>query len=82
MADWIQVIYNGLVFGSVILLGAIGVSYLYGIVNIPNFAHGELMTIGAYLAYLFSVTLKLPFIIAVVLSAGLTGIISAILDRI
>lgn len=82
MVSWIQVVYNGLVFGSIILLGAIGVSYLYGIVNVPNFAHGELMTIGAYVAYMASVTLGLPFLVAPVISALVTTAVGVALDRV
>ncbi|MFB6253549.1 MAG: branched-chain amino acid ABC transporter permease, partial [Halobacteriaceae archaeon] len=41
---------TGLVTGSIIALGAIGLSLIYSIAEVPNFAHGELLTIGAYMA--------------------------------
>ena len=41
----------GLVQGSIIALGAIGLSLVYGILRFANFAHGEFMTWGAYLGY-------------------------------
>ena len=45
----------GIVFGSIISLGAIGLTLVYGIIRFANFAHGDLMSAGAYVA-LFMVT--------------------------
>ncbi len=45
----------GIVHGSIIALGAIGLTLIYGILGFANFAHGDLMTAGAYLA-LFLIT--------------------------
>jgi len=44
----IQLALDGIVFGSIIVLGAIGLSLVYSIGNFPNFAHGDLMVAGAY----------------------------------
>ena len=44
-------IADGFVIGSVIALGAIGVTLVYSILRFANFAHGELLTWGAYLAW-------------------------------
>ncbi|UHH12878.1 branched-chain amino acid ABC transporter permease [Halobacterium litoreum] len=41
---------NGLVFSSIIVLGAIGLSLVYSIANFANFAHGDTMSVGAYAA--------------------------------
>jgi branched-chain amino acid transport system permease protein/neutral amino acid transport system permease protein len=51
----LELIVYGIVFGSIISLGAIGLTLIYGIIRFPNFAHGDLMTTGAYVA-LFMVT--------------------------
>ena len=45
----------GIVLGSIISLGAVGLTLVYGIVRFANFAHGDLMSAGAYIA-LFMVT--------------------------
>lgn len=50
-----ELIIYGIVLGSIISLGAIGLSLIYGILRFGNFAHGDLMTAGAYIA-LFLVT--------------------------
>ena len=47
----LQLVSDGLVIGSVIALGAIGVTLVYSILRFANFAHGELLTWGAYLAW-------------------------------
>ncbi|HUU42092.1 MAG TPA: branched-chain amino acid ABC transporter permease [Desulfatiglandales bacterium] len=56
-----ELVIYGIVLGSIISLGAIGLSLIYGIVRFANFAHGDLMTGGAYVA-LFMVTGVLPWI--------------------
>ena len=43
---------TGLVTGSIISLGAIGLALVYDIAEVPNFAHGDLLTLGAYAALL------------------------------
>jgi neutral amino acid transport system permease protein len=41
---------TGIVTGSIVAIGAIGLAMVYNIANVPNFAHGDLLTAGAYLA--------------------------------
>jgi len=50
MVDVTQFLVNGLVFSSIVVLGSIGLSIVYGIANFANFAHGDTMTVGAYTA--------------------------------
>jgi len=51
----------GIIYGGIISLGAIGLTLSYGIVRLANFAHGDLMAAGAYVA-LFMVTGMLSWI--------------------
>jgi branched-subunit amino acid ABC-type transport system permease component len=46
----LNAIVTGLVTGSIVALGAIGLALVYDIAEVPNFAHGDLLTLGAYLA--------------------------------
>jgi len=55
-----ELIVYGIVLGSIIALGAIGLTLVYGILRFANFAHGDLMTAGAYIA-LFLVTGLFPW---------------------
>jgi len=56
-----ELIVYGIVFGSIISLGAIGLTLVFGIIRFANFAHGDLMSGGAYVA-LFMVTGLLSWI--------------------
>jgi len=51
MAQILQYLANGLVFSSIIILGSIGLSLVYSIADVANFAHGDTMTLGAYGAF-------------------------------
>jgi len=53
-------VLNGLVTGSFIALGAIGLSLVYNIADVPNFAHGELLMLGAYTALLVNLPHTVP----------------------
>jgi branched-chain amino acid transport system permease protein/neutral amino acid transport system permease protein len=57
----LELIVYGIVFGSIISLGAIGLTLVFGIIRFANFAHGDLMTLGAYIA-LFMVSGVLAWI--------------------
>ena len=50
---------NGLLVGSIYALGAVGLSLVYGNLHLPNIAHGDYMTLGAFIA-LFVFTLVVP----------------------
>jgi len=77
-----QEVIFGLVIGSYIALGAIGFTLVYGLVNMINFAHGEFITIGAFVGYLAvaEVGLALPVAVLVVLAA--TAVIGWMIARI
>jgi branched-chain amino acid transport system permease protein len=57
----LELVFYGIVFGSIIALGAIGLTLVFGIIRFANFAHGDLMSTGAYFA-LFMVTGVLSWI--------------------
>ncbi|HET9705993.1 MAG TPA: branched-chain amino acid ABC transporter permease, partial [Vicinamibacterales bacterium] len=46
-----QQVLNGLVTGSVYSLVALGLTLIYGTMQVPNFAHGQLFMLGAYVAF-------------------------------
>lgn len=50
MIDFLQLLIYGVVLGSIVALGAVGVSLIFGILRFAHFAHGDLMTAGAYFA--------------------------------
>jgi neutral amino acid transport system permease protein len=77
---FIQLLANGLVTGSVIALAAAGVSIVYGILRLVNFAYGDYMTFGAFIAVYFNVTLELPIVSAAILAMVATALLSVALE--
>lgn len=69
-----QLAFEGLKFGLVIAMCAVGLSLIYGTTGLVNFAHGELVTLGALLAYYFNVTLGLHLLVAAPIAVVLAGI--------
>jgi len=52
----------------------------YGILNFANFAHGDFLTLGAYLAFLFSVVLGTNFLTACVAAVVITALVAVLCD--
>ena len=63
----------GINFGLMLGLAAVGLSLVYGTTGLSNFAHGEMVTIGAVLALIFGVVLQLPLWIAIPIAVGLSA---------
>jgi branched-chain amino acid transport system permease protein/neutral amino acid transport system permease protein len=64
IGDIIQLLIYGIVTGSILALGAIGVSLVFSILRFAHFAHGDLMTVGAYAALVIVAGLGMPIIVA------------------
>ena len=69
----------GLVTASLIGLAAVGVSLQFSVTNYLNFAYGDVMTVGAYLAYVLTRS-HLPFTVAIIGAAVGTGIFGVLLN--
>lgn len=78
----LQPVANGVVFGAILALCAIGLTLIYGILNLSSFAHGDTLTFGAYMAFFFGTSLYHgPNLIPVALATAgiLAGVV--LLDR-
>jgi len=64
----LQLLVDGIKLGLIIAMAAVGLSLVFGTTGLTNFAHGELVTLGALVAYLFNVKVGMPFLLAAVLS--------------
>ena len=74
-----QTILNGLMISSFYALIAVGLSLVFGVMHIVNFAHGEFYMIGAYTVWVLFALLHWPFFIAVgaaIVIVGLLGLVS------
>ena len=87
----------GIISGSIITLGAVGLSLTYGILNFANFAHGDIMTLGAFLALVCltlmqalripattfgALSFGVPMVLALMMAMVLTGGAAILIDRI
>ena len=81
MTDLLQLLVFGIVFGSILTLGAIGVSLIFGILRFAHFAHGDMMTVGAYFALIFVAQAGWPIYMA--LPAAMIGaaILAILIDQ-
>ncbi|MFP5369115.1 MAG: ABC transporter permease subunit, partial [Actinomycetes bacterium] len=79
--QFLQLLVGGIQFGLVIAMAAIGLSLIFGTTGLTNFAHGEMVTGGAILAYVFNQVVGLNLIPATLLAVALGGILGGLLDR-
>lgn len=90
--DLLSLTIWGIMLGGIIALGAIGLTLVYGVLKFPNFAHGALITIGAYAAFAFMRVLPegpplrpLSFgwelITALILALPIVAVVALIVDR-
>src|SRR5438093_4274741 len=73
---------NGLSLGAIYALGAVGLTLVYGILKLVNFAHGDFLTFGAYMAYLVNVTWGLPLAVGVLFAMLATAILGVTFELI
>ncbi len=71
----------GLITASVLALAAVGLSLQFGVTNYINFAYGEFLTIGAYLAWTLSHGLHLNVYLALVVATLIMGVLALLLNR-
>jgi neutral amino acid transport system permease protein len=61
----LQLILDGIILSLVIALGALGLSLIFGTTGLSNFAHGELLTLGAFTVLVLNTTLGINLLIAI-----------------
>jgi branched-chain amino acid transport system permease protein len=76
-----QSILNGLAAGWVYVLVAVGLTLVFGIMNIVQFAHGEIYMLGAYFSYLLIKSCGFSFWEALPLTAIVIGLLGVVLER-
>jgi branched-chain amino acid transport system permease protein len=81
LATFAQSILNGLAAGWVYVLVAVGLTLVFGIMNIVQFAHGEIYMLGAYASYFLIKSYGFSFWAALPLSALLIGLLGIVLER-
>ena len=80
MEQFIQQLFNGLHVGSIYALIALGYTMVYGIVKLINFAHGDILMLGAYATY-FLVNTGVPIWLSVILSMLICAVIGVAIEK-
>ncbi len=81
LADLLQLIIYGVIYGSIIALGAVGVSLTFGVLRFANFSHGDLMTFGAYIALAVYVGLYPSLWVALAVALVATALLAVFIDQ-
>jgi len=82
MQAFFQTLVGGLSLGAIYALVAMGFSLVYRTMGLVNFAHADVLMIGAYTASTFYMSTKLPFAVAMVLAIFITGVIGLFIERV
>ena len=80
--NWSQVLFNSVITGSLYLIGAVGLTLTYGLSKFPNFAHAELITLGAFIGYFVAVQLGLGLPFALLVAFLVCGIVGFLCYRV
>jgi neutral amino acid transport system permease protein len=73
---------SGLSTGAIYALGAVGLTLVYGILKLVNFAHGDFVTFGAYMAYLANVTWGVPLILGLIFAMVATAALGVLSEKV
>jgi len=81
MTGFLQHLVNGLIIGGAYALIGTGMTLIFGIMRVVNFAHGELYMLGAYMVLTFSAILGINFFLSMAISIITTAIFGFLLEK-
>ena len=79
LKNFIEQTINGIQVGSIYALIALGYTMVYGIVKLINFAHGDILMVGAYIAFA-SVSSGIPLPVAIIISMVTCAVLGVTID--
>lgn len=79
---FLQQVFNGIMLGSTYAMVALGLTLVYGILHVPNFAHGNMYMLGAYLGFFLITSYGFGFWVALVGSMVLMALVGMFLERV
>ena len=80
--DFLTYFFSGLSLGSIYAIIALGYTMVYGIAKMLNFAHGDVLMVGAYIAFVFMNQMGINPIVSVVLSCIVCTILGITIERV
>jgi branched-chain amino acid transport system permease protein len=81
LSYFLQQLVNGLALGSIYALVAIGLSMVYGILHLINFAHGDVMTVGCFVALVFAWGTGYPFWLVLLIPPLVCAVFGLLMER-
>lgn len=81
MELFLQQLVNGIALGSVYSLAALGLTLVFGVLRIPNLAHGALYMVGAYVTYFALTSYGIPYIAAIGVAAVVLAVVGVLMER-
>lgn len=81
MNNFLSYLINGLSLGSVYAIIALGYTMVYGIAKMLNFAHGDVIMVGAYIIYFCLSLFNLPLIVSLIIAIICTTLLGVIIER-
>jgi len=77
---FLQQVLNGLMVGSAYALMAVGLTIIFGLMDVVNFAHGEFYMLGAFLVYQLTSVWEVNFFISIAVAVAVVGLLGAALQ--
>ena len=81
MTLFLSYLINGISLGSVYAIIALGYTMVYGIAKMLNFAHGDVIMIGAYIAFCAAQYMGMPLIISLIMSMAVCTALGVLIER-
>jgi len=75
-----QVIVNGLYLGAQYALIALGLTLIFALMNVLNFAHGQMYVLGGFITYTIYGQWQLPFVVALIASSVTLAVLGALIE--
>lgn len=82
MEQLFQQLINGISLGGIYALIALGYTMVYGIINLINFAHGDIYMVGAYVGFALTTFLHLGFLPSLLISMIICSILGMIIEKV
>src|SRR5690606_24141923 len=82
MEQVFQQLINGISLGGIYALMALGYTMVYGIINLINFAHGDIYMVGAYVGFALTTFFNIGFLPALLISMAVTSLLGIIIEKI
>lgn len=80
MTLFFQQFVNGIALGSVYSLVALGLTLVYGVLKVPNFAHGALYMAGAYVSYVMLTSFGASYVVAMAVSVAVLAVLGGSME--